>query len=145
MRMNLHSYVVHAPAKINIGLYVCGKRDDGYHDIETILYPVFHLSDTLRIRVLKTRGKSLFRLIERGPIFTSLPAERNLITRTYELLRPFIPYSHHLTVELWKRIPIGAGLGGWIFGCRRLPSCPNQPVSPASVTGTTPSNCCRTG
>lgn len=110
--MTCLSTIVKASAKINLGLYILGKRTDGYHDIETILYPVSHLYDTLRIRIVPTRTHSEFHLIERGPIFTSIPLEHNLIYHAYNLIKPFFPSPYKVQVELWKRIPIGAGLGG---------------------------------
>ncbi|MBN2571412.1 MAG: 4-(cytidine 5'-diphospho)-2-C-methyl-D-erythritol kinase, partial [Ignavibacteriales bacterium] len=38
---------INAPAKINLGLYVISKRDDGYHNIETIFYPIYDLCDVI--------------------------------------------------------------------------------------------------
>lgn len=91
-------------AKINIGLQVTGKRPDGYHNIETIFYPVeFH--DALE--VIEAREMS-FRQ-------TGIPVEgdpqKNLVIQAYELLRAkhTIP---PVQIHLHKNIPTGAGLGG---------------------------------
>jgi 4-diphosphocytidyl-2-C-methyl-D-erythritol kinase len=91
-------------AKINIGLNVLNKRDDGYHDLETILYPIA-LKDALEV----VESKSL--------AFTSsgleIPGKSmdNLCLKAYHLLaKDFkLPLVH---IHLHKHIPIGAGLGG---------------------------------
>ncbi|MEO6548818.1 MAG: 4-(cytidine 5'-diphospho)-2-C-methyl-D-erythritol kinase [Ferruginibacter sp.] len=91
--------------KINIGLTVIGRRIDGYHDIETIFYPV-NLRDALEIL---PASKTLF--TQSGIIVDSGPDD-NLCTRAYRLLKADFPQIPHLTIHLHKAIPIGAGLGG---------------------------------
>ena len=96
-------------AKINIGLRVTGKRPDGYHNIESILYPI-GLTDILEISEQeKISGKGIS-LVTTGIKIDSPPKE-NLVFRAAELLRK--EYSiPPLSIHLHKLIPTGSGLGG---------------------------------
>jgi 4-diphosphocytidyl-2-C-methyl-D-erythritol kinase len=100
--------LVFPKAKINIGLSITGKRSDGYHNIETIFYPV-SLCDALEI-VVNTKGSDRDVLTLTG---YDLPgsAEENLVIRSVRKLRESfsIPF---LKIHLHKSIPSGAGLGG---------------------------------
>ena len=93
-------------AKINLGLNIVSKRPDGYHNIETVFYPV-SLCDALEILPsacgqtnLAVSGFSI-----EGPL------EKNLVYRAYRLLadRFDLPVCD---IKLHKAIPFGAGLGG---------------------------------
>ncbi|MDR0987905.1 MAG: 4-(cytidine 5'-diphospho)-2-C-methyl-D-erythritol kinase [Prevotellaceae bacterium] len=97
-------------AKINLGLYITAKRSDGYHNIETIFYPI-PLEDALEVNELPTApagSKWVFHAT--GLPIAGLP-EDNLVVKAYQLLDS--DYSLP-PVEIWlyKRIPSGAGLGG---------------------------------
>lgn len=100
--------IVFPKAKINLGLRITGKRPDGYHDIETIFYPV-GLSDALEY-VVPIHQMNSDHLIVTG-ISTGSDPEENLIIKMLKKLREkySIPY---LKIHLHKAIPIGAGLGG---------------------------------
>lgn len=89
---------VDAPAKINLGLEILGRRDDGYHEIRSILAMV-DLADTL---TLITSGEGRASTIEG----MDLEGEANLIGRAANLL------GIGLGVTIEKRIPMAAGLGG---------------------------------
>jgi 4-diphosphocytidyl-2-C-methyl-D-erythritol kinase len=96
--------IVFPNAKINIGLHVATKRPDGYHNLETIFYPV-QLSDALEMAETKETSIS----------FSGLPVdglpENNLVLKAYQLLKNDFhlpPVQFHLH----KVIPTGAGLGG---------------------------------
>lgn len=94
-------------AKINLGLRVTGKRPDGYHDIETIFYPV-GLSDALEFVLLP--GKPEDEIVVTGIEIKTRP-ENNLVIKAIKALRErySIPV---LKIHLHKAIPSGAGLGG---------------------------------
>ncbi|MDD4645711.1 MAG: 4-(cytidine 5'-diphospho)-2-C-methyl-D-erythritol kinase [Bacteroidales bacterium] len=101
--------VVFPGAKINIGLSVTGKRGDGYHNIETLFYPL-GFSDILE--VVRDRDS------DRGHIDFTLSgikvegsAEENLVVRAYRLLQEWKGLPA-VKVYLHKCIPTGAGLGG---------------------------------
>ncbi len=98
---------VRCPAKINLGLWILGRRADGYHEIDTILQTV-NLEDELILRP----GPPGFTLETRGiPIPSNGP---NLVERAWELLRERTAGSKLSGIQatLTKRIPVGAGLGG---------------------------------
>jgi len=101
--------VVFPIAKINLGLYVTGKRSDGYHDIESIFYPI-GLSDILEVvdRKEDHRGNLTIR-------FSGIPVDGdpddNLVVKAFNLIRKSVPIPS-VTVWLHKVIPTGAGLGG---------------------------------
>ena len=97
-----------ANAKINIGLYVTQKRSDGYHDLETVFFPIRGLYDTLDIS-LENSSASCFSLEVVGNQELASEAN-NILERAYALLSPYCPPK--LQVRLTKRIPTGGGLGG---------------------------------
>jgi len=100
--------VIFPKAKINLGLHVTEKRHDGFHNIETIFYPV-GLSDALEIVVAEDGRK------EDSLTVTGLPTggntENNLVIRAVNLLRGHYSFPV-LKIHLHKIIPSGAGLGG---------------------------------
>ncbi|MDP4222545.1 MAG: 4-(cytidine 5'-diphospho)-2-C-methyl-D-erythritol kinase [Bacteroidota bacterium] len=100
--------VVFPKAKINLGLMIKGKRPDGYHDIETILYPV-DLCDALE--VVKNTGDSASDILTISGEIPEGNPEDNLVLKAVRKLRETyrIPY---LRMHLYKKIPSGAGLGG---------------------------------
>jgi 4-diphosphocytidyl-2-C-methyl-D-erythritol kinase len=91
--------------KINLGLQVIGRREDGYHDIATIFYPL-PLYDALEIIVSE---QHVFR-ISGQPV--PGPEDQNLCLRAYHMLKQDFPQLPALQVYLHKAIPMGAGLGG---------------------------------
>ncbi|MCL1932699.1 MAG: 4-(cytidine 5'-diphospho)-2-C-methyl-D-erythritol kinase [Candidatus Azobacteroides sp.] len=93
-------------AKINLGLHVLSKRTDGYHDIETVFYPI-HLYDALEI-VPASEGKTAFS--QTGIQVTGNP-ENNLVVKAYHLLKKDYDLPE-ISIYLRKQIPFGAGLGG---------------------------------
>lgn len=95
-------------AKINLGLNITEKRPDGYHNLETIFYPV-PVEDALEINILN-EGNEKFRLHQAGMEIAG-EAENNLVVKAYKLLdaRFNLP---PIDIHLFKHIPSGAGLGG---------------------------------
>ena len=92
--------------KINIGLFITNKRKDGFHDIETIYYPVDCQTDKLEI----CQSPSLLKLTVKNADYL-VDTERDLCVRAYRLLEK----EYHLPgieIILTKNIPVGAGLGG---------------------------------
>ncbi len=95
-------------AKINLGLRVIGRREDGYHEIETVFQQI-SLHDTIRIRAEEAKTPSI-RLTVDSP---GLPTDRrNLAYRAAELMMARSARPAKVEIELEKRIPMGAGLGG---------------------------------
>jgi 4-diphosphocytidyl-2-C-methyl-D-erythritol kinase len=98
---------IRCPAKVNLGLWLLGRRPDGYHEIDTILQAV-SLEDELTL----TPGPPGLALEARGiPIAGAGP---NVIQRAWDLLTELglLPRGAGVRARLTKRIPVGAGLGG---------------------------------
>ncbi len=111
----------HPNAKINIGLNIVNRRPDGFHDIETVFYPV-RLADHLLIRhaedaddegftvwsAIRTLGSvkdtSIHDELTKNP-------DRNIVQKALDLLREHFEVPP-VDIALLKNIPIGAGLGG---------------------------------
>ena len=91
-------------AKINIGLHILQKREDGFHDISTCMYPVYFLTDILEIIPSDT-----IHFTSSG-IAMEKKAE-NLCVKAYNLLKTKKNISN-IHIHLHKVINIGAGLGG---------------------------------
>jgi 4-diphosphocytidyl-2-C-methyl-D-erythritol kinase len=99
--------------KINIGLRVVRKREDGYHDLETIFYPVLGLHDELEVEAVDhfKLGIKNFEFIQEG-LVVDCPAEDNLIIKCYQRMRAKYPQIRDVRIRFKKNIPFGAGLGG---------------------------------
>ncbi len=99
--------------KINLGLRVIRKREDGYHDIETIFVPIYGLHDELEVRPNPNpslNGRE-FEFTQEG-ITVDCEAEDNLIIKCYRLFKAKYPKVGNVAVRFKKNIPFGAGLGG---------------------------------
>lgn len=105
--------IIFPNAKINLGLNVVEKRPDGYHNLETIFYPI-NLQDALEVkRATNVSGDSRIKI--KGTPINGLP-EDNLVMKAYHLLNQ--QYSlPPVDVCLFKHIPTEAGLGGGSSDC----------------------------
>jgi len=95
---------LNSPAKINIGLRIIGKREDGYHNIQTIFYPLL-LADVLSFEkndktILETNSDELKK------------TKGNLIIKAKDILENYAREKMNVRINLKKNIPLGAGLGG---------------------------------
>lgn len=91
-------------AKINIGLNIISKRDDGFHNLQTIFFPL-SLHDIITVK--KSENFSFH------SNDTSISADtNNLILKAHKLIENFIGKEINCQIHLQKNIPIGAGLGG---------------------------------
>ena len=103
--------IVFPNCKINLGLNIIRKREDGYHDVETVFYPI-QINDVLEIIQSETKDS-----IE-GVQFTSSGltingnTSGNLCVIAYQLLKKDFPSLPSVKMHLHKHIPMGAGLGG---------------------------------
>lgn len=111
------SIVVHTPAKVNLFFEVLGKRDDGYHEIETLMCPI-DLYDTLYFREQSDGQIQLECTIASSPgagqtWAADVPGgNANLVVRAVEWLRRRTGANRGAAIHLVKRIPTAAGLGG---------------------------------
>jgi 4-diphosphocytidyl-2-C-methyl-D-erythritol kinase len=92
-----------APAKVNLGLEVIRRRSDGYHDIATV-FQTISLFDRMRLEASQVDE---VRIVNR-----QVQLENNLAERALQLARTTGLTSRHWRVEIEKRIPVSAGLGG---------------------------------
>ncbi|MDP2037743.1 MAG: 4-(cytidine 5'-diphospho)-2-C-methyl-D-erythritol kinase [Ignavibacteria bacterium] len=96
---------IKAPAKINIGLDVLSKREDGYHNLNTLFYPIPDLFDTLLIE----RSEKYEFICDSSFVPTD---ESNLVVKALRLLEKHSNKQIKARIELKKNIPSQAGLGG---------------------------------
>ncbi|MEQ8495359.1 MAG: 4-(cytidine 5'-diphospho)-2-C-methyl-D-erythritol kinase, partial [Gammaproteobacteria bacterium] len=94
-----------APAKINLFLHVTGRRDDGYHLLQT-LFQFLDVCDWLDFRV-RDDGR-----IERAGELPGVAAADDLVVRAARLLREHAGCTLGVDIHLRKRLPLGGGLGG---------------------------------
>ena len=94
-----------APAKLNLFLHVVGRREDGYH----LLQSVFTLIDRTDVIRIRTRDDGR---IERTSELPGVPAEEDLVVRAARLLQEASGTRLGADIEVEKRIPMGGGLGG---------------------------------
>lgn len=100
--------IIHTPAKINLFFEITGRRDDGFHEVETLMAPI-GLYDTLRVRPNLDGQIRLRCRLALGELGSE---KDNLIVRAVSLLRKYACVDVGADIELTKRIPIAAGLGG---------------------------------
>ncbi len=94
--------------KINLGLHITQKRADGYHNIETVFYPIA-FNDILEI--IPTNSHNNIEYNSSGiPINGN--SDDNLCIKAYQLLKKDFPQIPSIQMHLHKNIPMGAGLGG---------------------------------
>jgi 4-diphosphocytidyl-2-C-methyl-D-erythritol kinase len=94
-----------APAKLNLMLRIVGRRDDGYHNLQTV-FQFIELQDQL---IFKQREDSKIVLLN-NPIF--IPEHENLCYRAAHKLQSLSGTSFGVNIELQKKLPMGGGLGG---------------------------------
>ncbi|RYZ24271.1 MAG: 4-(cytidine 5'-diphospho)-2-C-methyl-D-erythritol kinase [Chitinophagaceae bacterium] len=94
--------------KINLGLQVRRRRADGYHDLETLFYPV-PVHDVLE--GIQAEGRGSLGFSASGRPVTATP-EQNLCYQAYELLKQRFPGLPSVNLHLHKILPSGAGIGG---------------------------------
>ncbi|WP_018627506.1 4-(cytidine 5'-diphospho)-2-C-methyl-D-erythritol kinase [Niabella aurantiaca] len=90
--------------KINLGLHITARRPDGYHDLETVFYPL-PLYDVLELLPAEETGLSLYGLPIPGN------KENNIVLKAWQLLKRDRPELPPVWFHLLKNIPAGAGLG----------------------------------
>ena len=104
-------------AKINLGLNVVEKRPDGYHNLQTVFYPV-PIMDALEIVPMSKGFPSDVDCDLKVTNINILGDEqRNLVVRAYQLLKTDFPNLPRIHAHLWKGIPIQAGMGGGSSDC----------------------------
>ncbi len=103
----MNEITLSAYGKINLGLDVTGKRENGYHDVDMIMQSV-GLSDTLTVTKLPAASGIT---LETNSPFLKRP-EKNLALRAAALLKEEFGIKDGLSLKLTKRIPVAAGMAG---------------------------------
>lgn len=101
-------------AKINLGLNIVERRPDGYHNLETIFYPI-KLQDALEVNRLE-HAEVPYKLRVSGANLHGSP-EDNLVVKALNLLRQHHSGILSVDIHLFKHIPTEAGLGGGSADC----------------------------
>jgi len=99
--------IVFPNAKINLGLNVLSKRADGYHQLETVFYPI-PLRDALEV----VNASSTTTSLQLSGIPLDSAGTTNICIKAYEMLKEDFPQLPPVQMHLHKAIPSGAGLGG---------------------------------
>ncbi len=99
--------ILPSPAKLNLFLYINGRRADGYHELQT-LFQFLDFGDEIEFEVNNTGKIELLDQIE------GVPTEQNLIYKAAKLLQNHTAYhsSFGVKIKLTKRLPMGGGVGG---------------------------------
>lgn len=104
-------------AKINLGLNVVEKRPDGYHNLETVFYPV-QIEDALEVYPMDPEFPSEYDCdLKVTNITIDGDEQRNLVVRAYNLLKADFPTLPRIHAHLYKGIPTQAGMGGGSSDC----------------------------
>lgn len=113
-------------AKINLGLNVVEKRPDGYHNLETVFYPV-QIEDALEVYPMDPEFPSEYDCdLKVTNITIDGDEQRNLVVRAYNLLKADFPTLPRIHAHLYKGIPTQAGMGGGSSDCGFMITLLNQ-------------------
>ncbi|NCI77509.1 4-(cytidine 5'-diphospho)-2-C-methyl-D-erythritol kinase [Acinetobacter kanungonis] len=95
---------VPSPAKLNLFLHITGRRENGYHELQSI-FQLIDLYDWLEFEPLQEDHIQIDGL-------NNVDLEQNLIYKATQMLKPFAQHFTGLKIKIEKNIPMGAGLGG---------------------------------
>ncbi|WP_111859378.1 4-(cytidine 5'-diphospho)-2-C-methyl-D-erythritol kinase [Acinetobacter sp. CFCC 10889] len=95
---------VPSPAKLNLFLHITGRRDNGYHELQSI-FQLIDLYDWMEFLPTNDEQISIAG-------FNDVDLEQNLIYKATQILKPFAQTATGLSIKIEKNIPMGAGLGG---------------------------------
>lgn len=113
-------------AKINLGLNVVERRPDGYHNLETVFYPV-SICDALEVFPMDEQFPSAVDCdLKVTNIVIDGDEQRNLVVRAYNLLKQDFPALPRVHAHLYKGIPTQAGMGGGSSDCGFMITLLNQ-------------------
>ncbi len=99
--------LIYSNAKINIGLNIVEKRNDGFHNIETVFFPI-GIRDAIEIADSKSEAPYTF---SASGIPINIDAKDNIVVKAYELIKAKYDFPSQ-DIHLHKNTPFGAGLGG---------------------------------
>ncbi|MBU3625455.1 4-(cytidine 5'-diphospho)-2-C-methyl-D-erythritol kinase [Polynucleobacter sp. JS-Safj-400b-B2] len=102
---NSDQLTLRSPAKLNLFLHIIGRRDDGYHLLQSV-FQLIDWCDTIHLK--RISGNEVRRI---NPIL-GVPPEQDLVVRAANLLKDFCKIEAGVEIDLQKEIPMGAGMGG---------------------------------
>jgi 4-diphosphocytidyl-2-C-methyl-D-erythritol kinase len=102
---NSEKLTLRSPAKLNLFLHIVGRREDGYHLLQSV-FQLIDWCDTIHLK--KIVGNQVRRI---NPI-PGVPPEQDLVVRAANLLKDFCKIDSGVEIDLIKEIPMGAGMGG---------------------------------
>ena len=94
-----------APAKLNLGLHICGRRDDGYHNLQTV-FQFIDTCDVLHFSLRNDNGVTV------NPPLPGVAPQDNLILRAAKALQQHCALDRGADIRIEKRLPMGGGIGG---------------------------------
>lgn len=116
-------------AKVNLGLNIVEKRPDGYHNLETVFYPV-RLLDALEVCQMDSQFPSPFDCdVKVSNLSVEGDEQSNLVVRAYRLLKADFPQLPRVHAHLFKGIPTQAGMGGGSSDCASMITLLNHQFS----------------
>lgn len=98
--------LIKSGCKINLGLKILDKREDGYHNLKTIFYPLSMPCDEMTIEKIDAPH------VEFSCNIADIDPHKNTLTKAYTIFQSYYPLDFGLKIHLKKGIPHGAGLGG---------------------------------
>ncbi len=103
--------ILQANCKINIGLDILRRREDGFHDLVTLMYPIHGLHDDVTLEKRDDHSDITF---QSNGLTIDCPDDKNLCLRAAKLMQQRYgeSWQQGLAITLTKRVPFGAGLGG---------------------------------
>lgn len=126
------TYFVRSYAKVNLTLDVLGRRDDGYHELVTIMQTL-DLYDTLCLTMIEED------CVRINCTRSNLNNDSNLALRAAEAMRQYLGLKQGLTIELQKQVPVAGGLGGGSSNAAAVLLALQQwwqlPLSPTEMQG----------
>ena len=116
-------------AKINIGLHILYHRPDGYHNLETVFYPV-PIKDALEVTPMDDLFPTSYDCdLKISNISIDGDEQSNLVVRAYKALKTDFPLLPRVHAHLYKAIPTQAGMGGGSSDCAYMIMLLNQMFS----------------
>src|SRR5262245_56190362 len=104
------SLALEAPAKVNLGLRIVGRRTDGYHELESLFAPI-DLADAIALQIESSRAVEVVLAIT-GEAGGAPPGDANLAVRAARAFLARSGIAARVAIGLTKRTPVPAGLGG---------------------------------
>jgi len=111
MPVFINDLTVFSPAKVNLNLAIMDKRQDGYHDLESV-FLIVDFGDTLRFSLRKNgEFHNITEIVMKG-LDSAISTENNIVFKAVSVFREKTGFFEKLEIIIDKKIPLGSGLGG---------------------------------